>query len=599
MRASDTSFRNRLALSGVLAVALIASIAGVATLPASAKSQSGGTVTFAQQPGNVPNYIFPITAANSYVSGNLTFFQPLLWRPLYWLGDGTKPVISKSLSLADPPTFSDGGRTVNITLKPYKWSDGQPVTSRDVEFFLNLLKAGKNNWGGYSPGEFPDNVASFAINSPSSFSLTFNNVYAREWIENNELSAIVPLPQQAWDKTSASGAVGDYDLTASGATAVYNYLNQQALSLNTYATNPLWQEIDGPFRMTAYSAETNYVAFAPNPHYSGPIKPRISKLIEAPFTSEFAEYDALRSGQVDYGYLPSTDLHQTSYFKAKGDTVEPWSSWGVDYMVINFTNPKLKSYFKQLYIRQALQLTVNQPALIKDTLNGYGQPIDGPIPIDPKGPLVSPLEAKNPYPYNPAKAAKLLREHGWKVVRDGTDTCLKPGDGSGQCGAGIAKGAALSFPVIYPSGVASIADGVQAWKSWASTVGITLNIRELPLQQIGDIANICTTGATCTWGLANWEGWGFQSPYPTGEETFSAIQTGGYRSATNDANITATQRSSNPSAMFNYEDYLAKNLPVIWWPNSPSQISVISGKLHEVTQNALGSFTPEEWSLRG
>ncbi|MGH7642419.1 MAG: ABC transporter substrate-binding protein [Candidatus Dormibacteria bacterium] len=591
--------RGRLALAGLLGVTMAAVLAGPTVIQAGAKSSAGGTVTYAQQPGNIPNYIFPITAANSYVSGNLALFQPLMWRPLYWLGSGTKPVISTSLSLADPPTFTDGGRTVNVTLKHYNWSDGQPVTSRDVEFFMNVLKAGKSNWGGYNPGDFPDNVTNFAVTGTRTFSITFNNVYAQEWLENNELASIVPLPQQTWDKTSATGAVGDYDLTASGATAVFNYLNQQALSLSTYASNPIWQVVDGPFHLTAYSAETSYAALAPNSHYSGPVKPTISKLIEEPFTSETAEYDALRSGQLDYGYLPSSDLHQASYFKSKGDTVSPLPSWGINYMVINFTNPKLKPFFQQLYIRQALQLTVDQPAIIKDTLGGYGQPIDGPIPLQPKGPLVSPLESRNPYPYDISKAEALLKSHGWKIVKDGTDTCAKAGSGRNECGAGIARGAALTFPVIYPSGVTSIQDGMEAWKSWASAVGIDLAIRELPLQQIGDIANICTTGATCTWGLANWEGWGYQSPYPTGEETFSPIQTGGYSSSVNQANITATQRSSSPQAMFNYEDYLAKNLPVIWWPNSPSQISVISGKLHAVEQNALGSFTPEDWRLSG
>ncbi len=595
MTAKGRLVLRRCALAAVAAAGLGASLLGPGVLPASAKD--GGTVTFAQQPGNLPNYIFPITEANAYVSGNVAFFQPLMWRPLYWLGQGTKPVVSTSLSLADPPTFSDGGRTVNVTLKHYLWSDGQPVSSRDVQFFLDLLKAGKDNWGGYSPGEFPDNVTGFTIDSPTRFSITFNAVYAKEWLEDNELSALVPLPQQAWDRTSATGAVGDYDLTASGATQVYNFLNQQALTLSTYASNPLWQVVDGPFHLTAYSAETSYAALEPNPGYSGPIKPKISKLIEAPFTSEFAEYDALRSGQVQYGYLPTTDLDQRKFFESKGDAVEPWPSWGIDYMVINFTNPKLKALFAQLYVRQALQEVVNQPLLIKATLSGYGAPIDGPIPLQPKGPLVSSLEEKNPYPYDPGRAETTLKDHGWKIVKDGTDTCQSPGSAATECGAGIAKGEQLSFPVIYPSGVSSIAAGVQAWKSWASAVGITLNIRELPLATIGDIANVCTKGATCTWGMANWEGWGYQSPYPTGEETFSPIQTGGYKSATNNANITATQRSSSPDAMFDYEDYLAKNLPVIWWPNSPSQISVISGRLHGVEQNALGSFTPEDWTL--
>jgi len=596
LRATRAVVRKQWVLAAAAGLAILVSACGAVVAKPAART-SGSTVTFAQQPGNVPNYIFPITAANAFVSGNLEFFVPLMWRPLYWVGSGTKPVISSKLSIVGPPAFSNGGKTLTMTLKHYVWSDGQPVTSRDVEFFINLLKAGKNNWGGYSPGRMPDNISNFSIISSSKFSITFNAVYAPEWLENNELSAIIPLPQQSWDKTSLNGTVGNYDLTSAGATNVFNFLNQQSLTLSTYATNPLWQMVDGPFHMSAYSSSTNYTALEPNPHYTGAGKAKISKLEELPFTSETAEFDALRSGEVDYGYLPTSDVTQSHYFESRGYTVSSWPSWGINYMVINFSNPTLKPYFSQLYIRQALQDLVNQPLLIKDTLYGDGSPVDGPVPLVPKGPLVSPVEEHNPYPYSLSKAKKLLTDHGWKILVDGTDTCSRPGSASNECGAGIAKGASLDFPVVYPSGLTSIANGVQSWKSSASRIGLVLNIRELPLATIGEIAVPCTTGPTCTWGLVNWEGWGYQSPYPTGEETFSPTQTGGYNSATDNANITATHTSTKSTAMFQYEDYLAKNLPVIWWPNSPSQISVISKKLHGVQQNALGSFTPENWTL--
>ncbi len=581
----------------IAAMALLGTAGGVAAARPSARAAGGGTVTFAQTVGNTPNYIFPITRSNSYVSGNLALLQPLLWRPLYWLGEGTKPVIDPKLSLADPPVFSRGGRTVTITLKPYVWSNGDPVTSRDVSFFLNLIKAGKDNWGGYSKGSFPDNVVGFTVRSARTFSITFDRVYSKLWLQDDELTAIVPLPQRAWDRKSAGGAVGAYDQTAAGAKAVYTFLDKQALTLGTYASNPLWKVVDGPFRLDAYSAATNYVSFVPNGHYSGPIKPKIAKLVEMPFTSNTAEFNALRAGEVDYGYLPTTDLSQRGYFKAKGYTIQAWPSWGINYLVINWSNPTMGRFFKQLYIRQAMQRLVNQPALITHTMSGYGAPIDGPIPLQPKGPLVSAVEAHNPYPYDPAAARALLVAHGWSIVPNGTDTCSRPGTGAGECGAGIAKGAQLAFNVIYPSGVESITQGMEAWKSWASTVGMTVNLQSLPLPEIGQIANPCTKGPTCTWDLANWEGWGYGSPYPTGEETFSPLQTGGYSSPVNDANITATHVSSSPGAMFAYENYLARNLPVIWWPNAPAQISVIAKNLHGVQQNALGSVVPEAWSL--
>ena len=40
------------------------------------------------------------------------------------------------MSLANDPTWSNGNKTVTFTLKSnYKWSDGQPITSKDVLFW--------------------------------------------------------------------------------------------------------------------------------------------------------------------------------------------------------------------------------------------------------------------------------------------------------------------------------------------------------------------------------------------------------------------------------------------------------------------------------
>jgi len=44
------------------------------------------------------------------------------------------------------------------------------------------------------------------------FSLTFTGDYSSAWLYN-ELGQLIPIPQQAWDKTSAHGTVGNYDLT--------------------------------------------------------------------------------------------------------------------------------------------------------------------------------------------------------------------------------------------------------------------------------------------------------------------------------------------------------------------------------------------------
>jgi len=102
------------------------------------------------------------------------------------------------------------------------------VTNRDVEFWLNILKVEKGEYLGYSPGSIPDDIASmsFPASSPYQFSITFNKAYSPLWVLYDELSEIVPVPQYAWDKTSASSPVGNYDTTAAGAKAVWKFMKR-------------------------------------------------------------------------------------------------------------------------------------------------------------------------------------------------------------------------------------------------------------------------------------------------------------------------------------------------------------------------------------
>src|SRR5262249_1488506 len=147
------SVARALVLAGTLAMLAI-SVTASAAAPSQLHHQavSSDPIRFALPVGQNPNWIFPLVPTSA--SANWTTIQ--MWRPLYWLGQNGKAVFNPSISIAKPPVFSNGGRTVTITLKPYKWSDGKPVTIRDVQFWVNLLEASVKNdptsWLGYSPG---------------------------------------------------------------------------------------------------------------------------------------------------------------------------------------------------------------------------------------------------------------------------------------------------------------------------------------------------------------------------------------------------------------------------------------------------------------
>ena len=156
----------------------------------------GGNVRAAT--GLYPNSIFPLASpadvANaSYIS--IEDFQYLLWRPLYWFGNNGQPGYNAALSLANVPVYSNGGKTVTITLKHnIHWSDGKLLTSRDVELWMNMLIANRTDYFNYSPGYIPDNLVSesYPADTPYTFSLTFNKAYSHTWLLYNQLSEIIP-----------------------------------------------------------------------------------------------------------------------------------------------------------------------------------------------------------------------------------------------------------------------------------------------------------------------------------------------------------------------------------------------------------------------
>ena len=573
-------------------------------------TQHGGTVTFALPAGTVPTYISPFVSGP--VSNNIDLFQfsPFLWRPLYWYGVNGQPTINYQQSMAGPPTYSNGGRTVTVTLNhKFTWSTGKPVTNRDVELWLKMLVAEKGNYLGYSPGSIPDNISSmsFPAATPYQFSITFNKVYSQLWILYDELSEIVPIPQQAWDRTSSTSPVGNYDLTTSGVQAVYTYLNSQATSESTYATNPLWKVVDGPWLLSAFAPQTGASTFVPNTHYTGPGKPLISRFEEIPFTSTSAEFDALRSGQIDYGYLPPEDSSQASYFTSRGYKVAAWPDFGFNNFFLNYTNPTAGPIFEQLYIRQAMQSLINQPQIATDIWHGDAIPTYGPIPIKPTSSYLSPAVARNPYPYSPSHARALLVDHGWKVVPNGTDTCQRPGSGSTECGAGIPAGASLSFTEEAATGSAPFTAEIQDQvSSWAS-LGINVTISQKSISAIFATLEPCSNGdAGCTWQIANFGEPGATPTYSPqylpapgpwfGTQASNNVE--GYSNAHMDQLIANTYVNSSVSAIQSLAVYAAQQMPGLWEPDYSYQISVISPKLKgALPQDPNLNLYPQYWSL--
>jgi peptide/nickel transport system substrate-binding protein len=596
---------------GVAAIATVA--AGCSSSNTSSPSSSGtvvtgGTAVWAEPPAATPNYIFPFESS-AYISViNSDNFAELMYRPLYWFGQSGQPVLNNSLSLANAPTFN--GTKVTITLKHYLWSNGTQVTAQDVVFWLNMMLAVPQDWGAYSG--FPANVKDITAVSPTELTMTMDKAYSPTWFLYNDLSQITPMPA-AWDRT-ASGA-SNCDTTVSDCAAVYSYLNKQALDLTGYATSPIWGVVDGPWKLSAFNAD-GHITFVPNKTYSGPIKPKLAAFQEVPFTTDAAEYDVLRSPssstKISVGYLPSQDAPAKPANAAIGSnplsgyTLDPLYVWGINYYVVNYqsTVGDHAAVIKQLYFRQAMAYEMNQAAVISGPLRGYGVPTVGPVGSTPASKFLSPTGKQgDPFPYNPTKAKDLLTSHGWKVVPNGVTTCVKPGSASDECGAGITAGTGLSFNFPYATGVSWITSEMTQLQSNAAAVGIKLNLEAKPFNQVTALAagNCIVAKIPCNWDFANWGGgWSFAPDYlPTGETLFlsgSIANSGGYTNPTNDAMIQSTLTSGSLQTLYNWQDFLAPQLPVEYQPNGAYTLTEIANNLKGVTpQSPTLTFNPENW----
>jgi peptide/nickel transport system substrate-binding protein len=512
------------------------------------------------------------------------------------------------------------------------WSNGETVSAQDVVFWMNMMHAEKASFGAYVPGinAIPDDVTNVVATTPTEVTFTLSGAVNTNWYTYNNLSQVTPMPK-AWDITAKGAAPGSggcfsgaYGTAATDAacTKVFDFLatsagfdpsNPKAAnnSFSTYATNPIWQVVDGPWHLTSFDA-TGDVSMAPNPTYTGPVKPKLAKFIEAPFTDEPTEYNALLGGKLQVGYLPLANVTKPTSNpnvvaaqdpRLSGFYLNEYYGWEFAYFPVNLNSSgnggAAGKIISQLYFRQAMQTLVDQPAIISKVFKGYGAPEYGPVPVLPVTNFLSSGEKTNPYPYSLSNAEKLLSSHGWKINPGGTDTCTKPGTGSDECGAGIPAGTPLTFNMQFATGITSqteaVDDEISSWES----AGIHVDETTSTFDTVIGNATACTPGPSCTWEFQDWAGSWVYSPdiYPTGEELFATGAVANYGSYSNpQADTFIKQTDFTNASLANYENLMAKDVPAIYLPDQVQSLTEIQNNLRGVVpQNPLSTLTPEAW----
>ncbi len=199
MSALKPSFRKSLLKVGVFVLALGAA--------APAPIQAAPTLAQAAQVARKDVLVIPSTVNipapdiwNPYIPGTfiLQGMNQNMMEPLFMLNYETGNVDGW---LAESFSHSDDMTQWTVTLrKGTEWSDGQPLTSDDVVFTINMLKqyAPQLNWSGavkqwvQSVQAVDDRTIQFTLTGP-------NPRFVMENLAGTTSQAIVPVPKHVWD----------------------------------------------------------------------------------------------------------------------------------------------------------------------------------------------------------------------------------------------------------------------------------------------------------------------------------------------------------------------------------------------------------------
>lgn len=522
---------------------------------ASTTPQKGGTLVFALPPQTNLNWFMPLVNSGFDSVYNFQLINQL-YKPLIWINKSYG--INWHSSIAKKIVPNQSGTVYHVYLhKKWKWSNGTPVTTKDILFDWHMIQATSASnapkpWPYVMAGvgDIPNGVKSLVANNNYEFTVTLKQPANQQWFIYNGLEQFYPLPS-SWNKYPSN-------------------ITQEITYLGKQGVNPSFDSVvDGPFKLQKAVPSQSWT-LVPNPQYSGH-KPYVNKLIFAFQGSNNAEFAALKTGQVNVGYLDLAQYGARSSLTSQNMKIRPLYPFGYFDTELNLqTNApgQLGQVFQQLYVRQALMMGINQNAINQAIYHGYAPPQYGPIPSKPTSIFLDSKLTKPIYPYSPSQGKKLLQQHGW-TLKNGVMTNR--------------AGTPLSFTLLYASGSGAVTHEVEIMQQGWAQEGVHVTLKPMPFSQL----ETTISGGGQPWAAAAGQGIAYGGSYPTGGELFGThggFNNFGYSNLKEDALIAATHKPyptpAETMAHYKaYENYTAQDLPVLW-NNNVGTLQVNAATVH-------------------
>jgi peptide/nickel transport system substrate-binding protein len=329
-------------------------------------------------------------AAKSYVLGMA--LRPFTVYDAAWhlvcLLCTTLPSIANGLAV--PVDLPDGKKGIDLTytIRPdAKWGDGTPVTTNDVLF---TYEVGRNPQSAVGNAELYRRITGIDVKGDKTFTLHVNKLT----FDYAAINDFVLLPAHL--ERAAFADPAHYRVET---------------RYNTDPTNP--GLYNGPYRISEVAAGS-HVLLEPNPFWAGP--PGKFRRVTVRAIENTAALEAnLLSGTIDMvaGELGLSLDEALAFEKRHGKTFHMIYKPGLIYehVDLNLDRPALADR----RVRQALVFGLDREAIATSLFAGK-QPVAASF-VNPLDAGYSPETPQ--YPYDPARAAKLLEDAGWHAEGSG------------------------------------------------------------------------------------------------------------------------------------------------------------------------------------
>lgn len=341
-------------------------------------------------------------------------------------------------SLATSWDTSADGLTWTYHLTPdAKFSDGTPLTAKDVAYSFNRVRNGKYEQTNY--GVYVKSITSAVATDDTTVVMKVKEptpVMLHPWV--------YILPEHVWKSIDEK--------------KVKHYSNEPG---------PDGIIGSGPFVVKEHK-NGQFVRLERNPNYWGP-KPKIDEVVFRFFQNDDSMAQALRRGEIDF----AEDLPANIFNSLKGaDGITAKAAVGPNFDELSFNSGAALDTGKPIgdghpalkdpRVRVALAQAIDTKTIREKVYGGYAQEATGIIPSQYTAMAYDPGASK--YTFDIAKANQMLDDAGYKKGKDGIRTMP---DGSRP----------LKFRLFGRSTSAPSKQSVQFIAGWLKQVGVGVQVK--------------------------------------------------------------------------------------------------------------------------